>query len=69
MFDGLYRHFKRNALAEESIYKNGNLDGYRKLYYSDGKTLQQEATFTEGKLNGVSKSYTQNGKIGDRGCL
>lgn len=63
MFDGLYRHFKRNALAEESIYKNGNLDGYRKLYYSDGKTLQQEATFTEGKLNGVSKSYTQNGKL------
>lgn len=63
MYDGVYRHFKRNVLAEESTYKNGNLDGYRKVYFGDGKTLQRESTFIERKLNGVIKSYSQNGKV------
>jgi len=63
MYDGLYRHFKRNVLAEESTYKNGNLEGYRKVYYGDGKTLQRESPLTGGKLNGIAKTYFSNGKV------
>lgn len=63
MYHGLYQHFKRNALAEESTYKNGTLDGCRKEYYSDGKTVRKEAHFTEGKLNGVVRTYFSGGKV------
>lgn len=63
MFDGLYRHYKNNMLIEESTYKNGNLDGYRKAFYPDGKTLAQESTFIDGKMNGIIKSYYQNGQV------
>lgn len=68
MYDGLYRHFKRNVLAEESTYKDGWREGYRKTYYGDGKTLQGEGTFVEGKLHGVCKSYYQNGKVETEVC-
>lgn len=63
MYDGLYRHFKRNVLAEESTYKNGTLEGYRKEYYGDGKTVRKEAQFTEGKLDGVVRTYFADGKV------
>lgn len=63
MFDGTYRHYKNKMLAEESNYKNGSLDGIRKVYYGDGKTLQTEGTFVDGKLNGIFKRYFPNGKV------
>lgn len=63
MYNGPYRHFKRNELAEECTYKEGRLEGLRKTYYADGKTVQNEGTFTEGKMNGLIKSYFPDGKV------
>lgn len=63
MYDGKYQHFKRNNLIEESNYKEGRLEGMRKKFYADGKTLQSEATFVDGKLNGMHKTYFQNGNL------
>lgn len=63
MYDGKYRHFKRNLLAEESDYKEGRLEGERKQYYGDGETLQSHASFVGGKLNGVIKNFFRDGKV------
>lgn len=57
MYDGLYRHFKRNVLAEESTYKDGWREGYRKTYYGDGKTCRaKERSWKESCT--VSVSHT-----------
>lgn len=63
MFNGSYQHFKNNNLTEETTYKEGRLDGVRKQYYGDGKTLRSEASFVGGKINGTIINYFQNGKV------
>lgn len=63
MFHGAYRQFRNEALIEEATYKEGRLEGVRKLYYPDGKTLQAEAVFADGKIDGVSKTYFRNGQV------
>lgn len=48
--------------------KHRIINGYRKTYYSDGKTLQDKGKFVEGKLHSVCKSYYQNGKVETEVC-
>lgn len=63
MYNGKYQHFRNSNLTEETTYAEGRMQGARKQYYGDGKTLRSEASFVEGKLNGTIKNYFQNGKV------
>ena len=53
--------YNRTHIKEEANYKNGKLEGERKLYYDNGK-IQEEGTFKNGKRDGSAKWYDQEGK-------
>lgn len=53
---------KRHALKGRSHYKNGKLNGIRKMWYENG-TLKYEIPFVNGKVNGVLKKYDINGEL------
>lgn len=55
----LYNHTR---VKEEANYRNGKLDGERKLYYDDGK-VQEEGNFKNGKRDGIAKWYDQQGSV------
>lgn len=63
MYNGKYQHFKNDFLIEVANFTNGRLEGDRKQYYGDGKTLRSEASFVEGKLNGTIRNYRQDGSV------
>jgi antitoxin component YwqK of YwqJK toxin-antitoxin module len=44
-------------------YKSGVLNGVRKEYFEDGKTLRLEVTYLDGELNGVAKEYYSNAQL------
>jgi len=60
--EGPYRKFNRSKIKEESLYKNGKLDGVRKQFYDDG-SIQLESVYVNGKRNGVEKYYDQEGNV------
>ena len=44
------------------FYKNGKLDGMRKVFYNDG-TLAEETNFILGIKEGISKMYSEKGQL------
>ncbi len=61
--EGLYKHFYPNGkLNEEATYKDGMLDGYRKLYREDG-SLEIHENYLSGAFQGEFTSYYPNGKL------
>lgn len=69
MYDGLYRHFKRNVLAEESTYKNGNLDGYRKVIFRRRKNVATGIDVHRRKAERRYQILLAERKGGDGSCL
>ncbi|QQS28093.1 MAG: toxin-antitoxin system YwqK family antitoxin [Sphingobacteriales bacterium] len=52
--------YNRTRVKEEANYKNGKLEGPRKLYYDNAK-LQEEGVFKNGKREGKAIWYDQEG--------
>ncbi|MDB5228468.1 MAG: hypothetical protein JWN78_2661 [Bacteroidota bacterium] len=64
---GAYSKFYDNGkILETGIYKDGKLNGERKLYYESGKVMQSE-TYADDKFDGPYKSYYDDGSIQQEG--
>jgi len=63
-FSGEWRYFHKKSpnIMSLEYYKNGKLDGIRKVFYLDG-TLAEQLTYKEGKKNGLSKQYNKGGVL------
>jgi antitoxin component YwqK of YwqJK toxin-antitoxin module len=55
-----YYHKASKALMTVENYKNGKLEGARKIYYPDSK-LAEEMNYVNGLKEGIYKKYGQNG--------
>lgn len=67
VFNGLVTYYHINGkLFHKANYKNGKLDGIRKVFYETGN-LKEVGKYVNGKRNGVWKTYYENGKIKSKG--
>lgn len=65
--EGVYNRFYDDGKIQEvSLYKNGKLNGERKLYQSSGKLMQTE-TYVNDKYEGPFKSYYDDGTLQQEG--
>ncbi len=55
-------HYEDGAIYEIGLFKNGVLDGYRKIHYPSG-TIQVEETYVAGQFHGPYKKYYDNGQV------
>jgi antitoxin component YwqK of YwqJK toxin-antitoxin module len=64
LFEGewKYYHFNSPEIMTLEFYKNGKLEGIRKVFYKNG-TIAEETTYKNGKKEGAYKSYAENGII------
>src|SRR3954463_14837318 len=61
--EGVYNRFYDDGKIQEvSTYKNGKLNGERKLYQQSGKLMQTE-TYVNDKYEGSFKSYYDDGTL------
>ncbi|NQY05599.1 MAG: toxin-antitoxin system YwqK family antitoxin [Flavobacteriaceae bacterium] len=58
----VYYQKKSNEVLSEEFYKNGLLEGVRKVYYHGGK-LAEEENYQKGKLHGERKMYSETGVL------
>lgn len=63
LYDGSYKHYKRNKLVEEKVYKEGVGNGIFKDYHLDGETVKSEREVKNGKVHGIARDYDQQGKL------
>ena len=57
-----YYHFDSDQLMSVENYKQGKLDGVRKVFYKDG-SLAEVSNYANGKLDGNYKKYAENETI------
>lgn len=57
-----YYHFESNQLMTYEFYKNGKLDGIRKVFYKDG-TIAEETNYKLGIKEGASKRFSEKGQL------
>ena len=57
-----YYHFNSPEIMTLEFYKNGKLEGIRKVYYRNG-VIAEETTYVNGEKNGSYKSYAENGVV------
>ena len=57
-----YYHFESPNIMTLENYKNGKLEGLRKVFYKD-KTIAEEAMYKNGLRDGLYKKYAENGFI------
>jgi antitoxin component YwqK of YwqJK toxin-antitoxin module len=57
-----YYHFNSPQIMTLENYKNGKLEGIRKVYYRSG-ALAEETSYVNGVKNGLYKNYAENGVI------
>jgi len=60
--NGEYSKYKSSRVLESTTYKNGEIDGVYKTFYTNGK-IQQEAEFKNGKKDGTSTYYNENEQV------
>lgn len=56
-----YYHFQSNQLMTLEFYKNGKLEGNRKIYYRDG-TIAEDTNYKAGIKEGASKTFSEKGQ-------
>ncbi len=56
-----YYHLESKTLMTLEAYKNGKLDGIKKIYYNNG-VLAAETNYVSGVKNGLAKTYAESGK-------
>lgn len=59
-----YYHFESTQLMINEFYKNGKLEGNRKVYYKDG-TVAEDTNYKAGIKEGSSKTFSETGKLID----
>lgn len=59
-----YYHFESKQLMSQEYYKDGKLDGVRKVFYKDG-TIAEETNYKLGTKVGTSKTYSEKGQLID----
>jgi antitoxin component YwqK of YwqJK toxin-antitoxin module len=59
-----YYHFQSSQLMTIENYKEGKLDGNRKVYYKDG-TIAEDTNYKAGIKDGIAKTYSEKGKLID----
>jgi antitoxin component YwqK of YwqJK toxin-antitoxin module len=57
-----YYHLNSDIVMTLENYKNGKLDGVRKVFYPAGE-LAEETTYINGIMEGPHKKYAVNGKL------
>jgi antitoxin component YwqK of YwqJK toxin-antitoxin module len=60
------KYYDSGKLLETGVYKNGKLNGERKLYHENGKLMQLE-TYIDDKFDGPFKSYSEDGSLVQEG--
>lgn len=63
LFEGIWKYYHKESTAIMTIenYKNGKLNGVRKVFYKEND-IAEEANYADGKKNGISKTFGENGK-------
>ena len=59
-----YYHFESSQVMTIEIYKEGKLDGNRKVYYKDG-TVAEDVNYKVGIKEGSAKVFSEKGKLID----
>lgn len=59
-----YYHFESKQLMSQEFYKEGKLEGVRKVFYKDG-VLAEETSYKSGIKVGNSKTYSEKGQLID----
>ncbi len=59
-----YYHFESKQLMSQEFYKEGKLEGVRKVFYKDG-ILAEETSYKAGIKVGNSKTYSEKGQLID----
>jgi len=64
LLNGVVKDFYQNGqlAIEKNNYKNGELDGYEKLWRKDGE-LSYEKYWKNGKAHGIERDWGRNGKL------
>ncbi|MFD2909376.1 toxin-antitoxin system YwqK family antitoxin [Flavobacterium ardleyense] len=56
-----YYHYESEQLMSIELYKNGKLEGNRKVYYNNG-TVAEDTNYKAGVKEGTSKTFSDKGK-------
>lgn len=59
-----YYHFESKSIMNIEFYKNGTLDGNKKVFYPNG-AIAEETNYKLGVKNGLSKTFSDKGKLID----
>lgn len=62
IYEGDYFKYEYGRLVEASQYRNGEMEGIYRKFYSNNK-LQIEAEYSAGKLNGLYVYYDDKGNV------
>lgn len=60
--NGEWKYYEKDKLVMVENYKNGILDGERKIFYENGNIMGLE-NYNDGKLNGVFRKWTDDGSL------
>lgn len=58
----LYYHFNSKNIMMRELYQNGQLEGEKKVFYSQGQ-LAESTWYKNGKKDGLSKRIAENGVV------
>ena len=63
LFEGQWKYYHKESKDIMTLenYKNGKLNGPRKVFYKENE-LAEEVYYTDGKKNGLGKTFGENGK-------
>lgn len=63
-YEGEWKYYHKDSPTIMTIenYKNGKLDGTRKVFYKNGK-IAEETNYKQGKKEGTYKKYAENGVV------
>ncbi len=63
LFEGQWKYYHKESKDIMTLenYKNGKLNGIRKVFYKENE-LAEEVNYVDGKKNGLGKTFGENGK-------
>jgi len=63
-YEGEWKYYHKDSptIMTSENYKNGKLDGIRKVFYKEGK-IAEEISYKDGKKEGTYKKYAENGVV------
>ncbi len=61
-----FKYYDNGKILETSFFKNGKLNGERKLYYESGKIMQTE-NYVDNKFEGAFKAFYEDGSLQQEG--